>query len=143
MSPPLKNRPLQAVIGSGWVEPHSYAPAHRTHCYAHTHRLSSVHTVTRPTRGAHPLHPVALSWAALVIRPARGGTGRPYVWESFINNTADRVTASGVRLAHAAAIQIRIVFARSRRRRHLHNALLQVARCAHLNEQLTFIVLAE
>lgn len=101
----------------------------RTHSYAHTHRLSSVHTVSRPTRGAPPLHPVATSRAVLGIRLARGGTGRPYVSDSFINNTADRVTASGVRLAHAraAAIQIRIVFAWRSRRRHLHNALLQVA----------------
>lgn len=125
----LKNRPLQAVIGSGWVEPHSCAPAHRTHSYAHTHRLSSVHTVTRPTRGARWQHPVPVHWTVLVIRSVRGGTGRPYVSESFINNTADRVTASGVRLAHSAAIQIRIVFAWNRRRRctHLHNAILQVA----------------
>lgn len=48
VSRPLKNRPLQAVIGSGWVEPHSCAPGHRTHSLAHTRRLFNVHSVTRP-----------------------------------------------------------------------------------------------
>lgn len=37
----------------------------------------------------------------------RGGTGRSYISESFINNTTDCVTASGVRPVYAAIIQIR------------------------------------
>lgn len=68
------------------VRPH--APA--LQCTLLPDRLATASPATR-CRAFHPS-----SRFGRVAR-LRGGTGRPYISESFINNTTDCVTASGVR----------------------------------------------
>lgn len=90
-SPALKNRPLQAVIGSGWVGPHSCAPAQRSRSHAHTLAL--------PARRTEPRR----ACTRTVTSDHRHSAGLPRfeellaILDSFINNTSGRVTASGAR----------------------------------------------